>query len=184
MLVLREGDRLRLTLNRPARRNAFSAEMRDALCEGLDLALCDASIREVVLEGAGPAFCAGGDLDEFGTRPDPATAHAVRSTRSAARRMALCAPRLRAELHGACIGAGVELPAFAGRVVAREDAVFALPEVAMGLVPGSGGTVSVPRRIGRQRTAYLALSGSRIDAPTALRWGLVDEIAGGTCDPA
>ena len=47
----------------------------------------------------------------------------------------------------------------------------------MGLVPGSGGTVSLPRRIGRQRTAWLALSGERLDAPTALAWGLVDEIA-------
>ena len=74
------------------------------------------------------------------------------------------------------LGAGSELPAFARRVVAMEDAFFQLPEVAMGLVPGAGGTVSIPRRIGRQRTAYLALSGLRLDAATARRWGLVDEI--------
>ena len=53
-----------------------------------------------------------------------------------------------------------------------------LPEIAMGLIPGAGGTVSITRRIGRWRTAYLALSGLPIDAPTALDWGLVDEIAG------
>jgi enoyl-CoA hydratase/carnithine racemase len=79
-------------------------------------------------------------------------------------------------VHGACVGAGVELPAFAARVVAREDARFWLPELSMGLVPGAGGTVSLPRRIGRQRTAWLALSGAQLDASTALRWGLVDEI--------
>jgi enoyl-CoA hydratase/carnithine racemase len=70
----------------------------------------------------------------------------------------------------------VELPAFARRVVARPDARFWLPEVAMGLVPGAGGTVSIPRRIGRQRTALLALTGTAIDATTALEWGLVDAV--------
>ncbi|MGB7052901.1 MAG: enoyl-CoA hydratase/isomerase family protein, partial [Acidimicrobiales bacterium] len=54
-----------------------------------------------------------------------------------------------------------------------------LPEVAMGLVPGAGGTASLPRRIGRHRTAWLALTGYWLDAPVALRWGLVDEIASG-----
>ncbi|WP_262401328.1 enoyl-CoA hydratase/isomerase family protein [Actinomadura sp. CNU-125] len=75
------------------------------------------------------------------------------------------------------MGAGVELPAFAGRVVARPDAVFRLPEIAMGLIPGAGGTVSLPRRIGRHRTLYMALTGEAIGADTALAWGLVDEIA-------
>lgn len=175
--VQRRGGRLLLTLDRPARRNAFSAEMRDALAEALAVAVSDPSIEEVVLEGEGPAFCSGGDLEEFGTLPDPATAHAVRSTRSVARLLAACASRTRARVQGACVGAGVELPAFAGRVEAREDASFQLPEIAMGLVPGAGGTVSIPRRIGRQRAAWLALSGARIDAPTALAWGLVDAVA-------
>jgi enoyl-CoA hydratase len=174
--VARDGERLHVTLDRPERRNAFSAAMRDALIEALALAAEDASLRRIVLDGAGPAFCAGGDLDEFGSRPDPATAHAVRTTRSAARALAACAPRLLAVVHGACIGAGVELAAFAGRVRARPDARFALPELAMGLVPGAGGTVSLPRRIGRQRTAWLALTGRTIDAATALDWGLADEL--------
>jgi enoyl-CoA hydratase/carnithine racemase len=81
-----------------------------------------------------------------------------------------------AHVHGACAGAGVELPAFAAKVSARADAWFMLPELSMGLVPGAGGTASLPRRIGRRRTAWLALSGERIDARTALEWGLVDEI--------
>jgi enoyl-CoA hydratase/carnithine racemase len=172
----RSDDCLRLTLNRPERRNAFSAEMRDALVEGLRIAASDPSVTEVVLDGAGASFCSGGDLDEFGTLPDPATAHGIRSTRNAARLLAACADRVRVEVHGACVGAGIELPAFARRVVAAKGAFFQLPEVAMGLVPGAGGTVSIPRRIGRQRTAYLALSGERLDAATALRWGLIDEI--------
>lgn len=68
------------------------------------------------------------------------------------------------------------MAAFCGRVQSRPDAVFGLPELALGLIPGAGGTVSVTRRIGRWRTAYLVLSGKTIDPQTALRWGLVDEI--------
>ncbi len=176
LLVERSGARLTLTLNRPAKRNAFSAQMRDELVQALELVVADPSLGEVVLRGAGPAFCSGGDLDEFGTLPDPATAHAIRSTRNPGRLLASCAERVRAEIHGPCIGAGVELPAFTGTVVAARNAFFQLPELAMGLVPGAGGTASLPRRIGRQRTAWLALSGARLDAETALAWGLVDEL--------
>jgi enoyl-CoA hydratase/carnithine racemase len=61
-------------------------------------------------------------------------------------------------------------------VVARADATFLLPEIGMGLVPGAGGTSSVPRRVGRHRAAHLALVGRPIDAATALAWGLVDRI--------
>jgi hypothetical protein len=174
--LLRDGSRLHITLNRPERRNAFSAEMRDGLAEALQVTLVDSSIKEVILRGAGPAFCSGGDLAEFGTLPDPATAHAIRSTRNPARLLARCAERVRCEVQGACVGAGVELPAFTANVRAKRDAYFWLPEVSMGLVPGAGGTVSLPRRIGRQRTNYFALSQRRIDAETALRWGLVDEL--------
>ena len=133
-------------------------------------------IEEIVLSGVGTSFCSGGDLDEFGTLPDPATAHAIRTTRSAARLLARCAERVRVEVHGACVGAGIELPAFAARVSAREDAFALLPEVTMGLVPGAGGTVSLPRRIGRQRTAWLGLSAEKLDAETARDWGLFDEL--------
>jgi enoyl-CoA hydratase/carnithine racemase len=177
VLVERRGDVLDVTLNRPERHNAFNAAMRDSLAEAFLTALSDSSIERVVLRGAGPSFCSGGDLDEFGTLPDPATAHLTRLARSTGGMIALLAPRVEAHLHGACLGAGIELPAFAGRVVAHPDTVIALPEIGFGLIPGAGGTVSLPRRIGRQRTAELALSGARLDATTALGWGLVDEIS-------
>jgi enoyl-CoA hydratase/carnithine racemase len=174
----REGARLLVEFNRPSKRNAFSREMRDGLVEALHVAVSDASLAEIVLRGAGPSFCSGGDLDEFGTLPDPASAHGIRSTRSPARLMAACGERLTVELHGACVGAGIELPAFAGRVIAAPDTFVQLPEVAFGLVPGAGGTVSIPRRIGRQRAAWLALTSARLPVEQALAWGLVDEIAG------
>jgi enoyl-CoA hydratase len=172
----REGDELMIELNRPAVHNALNTVMRDELVTLLDLAEADATIRAVCLTGRGPSFCAGGDLHEFGTATDPATAHAVRSVRLPARTLARVADRVTARVHGSVIGAGVELAAFAGQVQARPDAVFRLPEVSMGLVPGAGGTVSLPRRIGRQRTAYLALAGAQIDVVTATAWGLVDQV--------
>jgi enoyl-CoA hydratase/carnithine racemase len=171
-----QGRQLHITLDRPHKRNAYNAATRDALLEALAIASSDPSIG-VLVDGEGPSFCSGGDLDEFGTLADPATAHVLRLARSAARAVHQLAPRVTVRVHGACIGAGIELPAFAARVVAREDATFALPEVSMGLVPGAGGTVSIPGRVGRHRAAWLALTGQRIDAPTALEWGLVDEIA-------
>jgi hypothetical protein len=176
VLCERDGPRLEVTLNRPERRNALSARMRDALLDALAVAALDDTVTEVHLRGRGPSFCAGGDLDEFGTFPDPATAHLVRLGRSAGAAIHAVADRVVAHLHGACIGSGIELPAFAGRVLAAPDTTIALPEVGLGLVPGAGGTVSLPRRIGRHRTALLALARPSIDAPTARAWGLVDEL--------
>lgn len=174
--VSREGDLLQVRLGRVVRRNAFDAGMRVALSEALDLVLLDPALR-VRLSGEGPVFCAGGDLDEFGRAADPATAWVVRLSDSPAHALARVAGRAEAVVHGACAGAGVELAAFAGRVVADPGATFRLPELAMGLLPGAGGTVSLPRRIGRWRTLWLGLTGVALDARTALDWGLVDELA-------
>ncbi len=176
LLVERHGEDLTITLDRPEVRNALNASLRDALCDALDVAVVDESVRSVHLFGNGPDFCSGGDLDEFGTAPDPATAHVVRTARSAAARVDAIATRTVAHLHGACIGAGIEIAASAGRVVAAPDTRIQLPELRLGLIPGAGGTASVPRRVGRHRSAWLALSGAVLDAGTALEWGLVDEI--------
>ncbi|MET0145162.1 MAG: enoyl-CoA hydratase/isomerase family protein [Ilumatobacteraceae bacterium] len=175
VLVERSGDELHVVLNRPRRHNAVSVALRDALAEALTLGVVDDSIRAVRLSGNGPSFCSGGDLGEFGSFPDPATAHVTRLMRSPARIAHHLTDRLHVQLHGACMGGGIEVAAFAGRVVAADDTAIALPEVALGLIPGAGGTASIPRRIGRHRTAALALSGVAIDAGTALRWGLVDD---------
>lgn len=172
----RDGDTLRIVLNRPHRHNAFSRSMRDALSEMLALAVADRSIERVELSGNGPSFCSGGDLGEFGSFGDPASAHTTRLTRSPARLLHRIATRSHVQLHGACMGAGIELAAFAASVSAHPDATIALPEVDLGLIPGAGGTVSIPRRIGRQRCALLALGGP-ITAATASAWGLVDAVS-------
>jgi enoyl-CoA hydratase/carnithine racemase len=168
-------EAIRIRLARAGARNAFDARMRDELCEALEFALAESG--PVVLSGDGPAFSAGGDLDEFGRAEDVGRAHLIRTLRSPARLAHDLGPRLTVCLHGACVGAGIEVPAAAARVVAASDAAFRLPEVGMGLVPGAGGTASIPRRIGRRRACWLAISGATLDARTALAWGLVDEIA-------
>ena len=172
----RDGTTLHVTLDSVHNRNALSRAMRDALTDAFRLVLMDPDIEEVRVDAEGPCFSAGGDLSEFGSIQDQSLAHAIRMRRMPARYLAACAGRCRFRLHGAAIGAGIELSAFAGHVVASPDTVFRLPEIAMGLIPGAGGCVSIPRRIGRQRTALMAILGTDVDARTALAWGLIDAI--------
>ncbi len=181
VLSERLDNHLTVTLNRPARRNAFSSNMRTALAEILQVALIDESIQSVTLRGAGSNFSSGGDLDEFGSFTDSLSSHISRLTSNVAVSLNILQERLgtklRCEIHGENFGAGVELAAFAGWVVANRETRFCLPEIALGLVPGAGGTASLPRRIGRQRTTWLALTGRAIDAQKAFEWGLIDEIS-------
>jgi hypothetical protein len=176
VIVERHEGALHVTLDRAEARNAIDREMRDQLFDAFTLAAMDPDIRSVKLTSLGETFCAGGDLDEFGTTRDPATAHLIRSRTLPALALARRSDIVEVHVQGASIGAGVEIAAFAGRVTAAPTAWFQLPELAMGLLPGAGGCVSVSRRVGRQRTALMILSGQRIDAETALRWGLIDAI--------
>lgn len=176
----RDGDTLFVRFNRPQRHNAFTTDARAALLEALEVARLDDGITEVVLSGNGRSFCSGGDLAEFGSFADPSSAHLARTRHSPALVLAELAGRLgercRAEVHGQVLGSGLEMAAYCGRVRCHPDAVLGLPELALGLIPGAGGTVSITRRVGRWRTAYLVLSGRTIDAHTALAWGLVDHV--------
>lgn len=181
VLAQRDENTVHVRFNRPQRHNAFSADTRAALLEALTVAQLDPSVTAIVLGGNGPSFCSGGDLAEFGTFADPASAHLARTRHSPALVLDALTARLgracRAEVHGRVLGSGLELAAFCGWVQARPDTVFGLPELGLGLIPGAGGTVSVTRRIGRWRTAYLVLSGRTIDAETASAWGLVDAVS-------
>ncbi len=178
LLLERENNILNIIFNRENKRNAYSALLRDAFYEALVLVEEDKTIETALISGLGECFSAGGDLDEFGSSTDSALAHIVRMTRNNGRLIDRLKSRIVFNLHGACIGAGIELPAFSNRVTARRDSFFQLPEVAMGLIPGAGGTVSIPRRIGRLRTAFMAISNQKIYAERALTWGLIDEING------
>jgi enoyl-CoA hydratase/carnithine racemase len=176
--IERCGPVLKMAIDRPQARNAINRRLRDQLLEGFAIATHDKEIRSILLRAVGPAFSLGGDLGEFGTTRDPAVAHLIRSRTLPATALLRHAGILDVHVQGACVGAGLEMAAFATRVTAAPDAWFQLPELAMGLIPGAGGCVSVPRRVGRQRAGLMILSGRRINATTALRWGLIDAIQG------
>ena len=175
--VADDGSVVTVTLNRPRLLNLFDAAMRDQLVDVLKALQAGANDRPVVLTGAAGNFCAGGDPAEFGTVSDPATAHLIRSRANAAPWLAAIADRTTALIDGACVGAGVELASFCATVAATDRARFRLPELSMGLIPGAGGTVSIPARIGRQRTLWWLLTDAELDAATALEWGLADTLA-------
>lgn len=168
---------LHIVLSRPEAHNAFDSRMRDELVEAFEFALAESNDRQIAIRGEGPSFCAGGDLDEFGSAEDVAMAHSIRMQQSPVSLLHRLSTRVTSFVQGACIGAGIELPAAASKIVATRDSWFKLPEISMGLIPGAGGTVTITRRIGRHRTCFFALSGEKLDAKTALDWGLIDEIA-------
>lgn len=178
--IERDGDTLVLTFNRPEKHNAFSNALRAGLLDGLAIAQIDDTVGRCVLRGAGRSFCSGGDLKEFGLFDDVAASHVARTRFSPALALDAVTRRLGesfiAQVHGAVMGSGLEMAAYCGTVRADPTARFGLPELRLGLIPGAGGTVSVTRRIGRWRTAYLVFSGTTVDAQTALTWGLVDQI--------
>lgn len=174
--MTREADAVALVLDDPASRNALSAAMRDALAAALDACLVDPTRPTVTLSGGPRVFCSGGALAEFGQAGDLAAAHLLRQAQSVAARVLALGPRGRVQVCGAAIGAGAEIAAAAHRVQAGPRASFRLPELAMGVIPGAGGCVSISRRVGRHLAAWLMLTGQRIGAARALDWGLVDTV--------
>jgi enoyl-CoA hydratase/carnithine racemase len=172
--IRREGVVTEIVLTRTARHNALDVAMRDQLHAALVEA--GAGHGPILVRGDGPSFCSGGDLDEFGTFSDPVIAHVVRLQRSLAGAFDTLARRLVVAIHGACLGAGIELPAFARHVIAAADATIGLPEQGIGLVPGAGGTVSMTRRAGSRHVLSLLLRDGTITAEEARSWGLVDEV--------
>lgn len=162
---------LAIELDRPHRLNALSAR----LVEELDGLLTDADpekdgIRCVTVEGAGDAFSAGGEIDEFleSSQYDVAAVSAGVETLAAFPRPSL------AKIDGYCLGGGLELALACDLRVATEDATFGLPEITLGLVPGGGGTQRLPREIGHARAKELIYRGTHIDGGRAERWGLVN----------
>lgn len=171
------GDPVTITLTRPRLHNLLDHRGRDELSDAFrTVALGDPDIG-VRWRADGPSFCAGGDPAEFGTVADPVAAHLIRAAASPAPALAAIRHRVEVHVHGACVGAGIELAAQAERVVAHPETRFRLPELTMGLVPGVGGTWSIGRRIGRQRLLAWLLLDLDVDAPTALDWGLIDAIS-------
>lgn len=175
VLVERDQDApgvLRLTLNRPRVLNAYDRSMRDALYEGLGLAVADDSIAVVVLAGAGRAFSSGGDLDEFGTAPSPVRAREIRQVRDVWHRLSTVPAITLASVHGVAAGGGLEMALLCDLLVCANDARLGLTETALGAIPGVGGTQTLPRAVGEGRAAAMLLAGEWLDGREAARVGL------------
>src|SRR3954463_5386488 len=170
----RDGGIARIFLNRPQKVNALDSALLDALADALRQV--DQAVRVVVLGGRGNAFCAGADVNELRTlNPQPAREFIgrVHVACDAVRKLAV---PVVARLHGAVIGAGLELAAACDLRVAARGTRFAMPEVRLG-IPSVVEAALLPRLIGSGRTAWLVLTGEAIDAERAQQWGLVESVA-------
>ncbi|NDH11815.1 MAG: enoyl-CoA hydratase/isomerase family protein [Actinobacteria bacterium] len=176
-VALTDEPDLTITLTRSRLHNLLDRRGRDELAEAFRAAALIAPGRPIRWRADGPSFCAGGDPAEFGSVTDPATAHLIRMASSPGPAVLAVADRLSVDVHGACVGAGIELAAMASSVVAHPDTRFRLPELTMGLMPGVGGTWSIGRRIGRRLLLQWLLLDLEIDVDTALAWRLIDGVA-------
>jgi enoyl-CoA hydratase/carnithine racemase len=177
LLVREDRDGIaRLTLNRPAARNALSVGLMSALQDEIDRIAADRSVKVVVVAGAGPAFCAGHDLREIRANPGRAAYEALFEQCS---RLMLSITRLPkpviARVHGVATAAGCQLVATCDLAVAAEDARFATPGVNIGLFCSTP-MVALTRAVGRKGAMEMLLTGDLVPASRALELGLVNRV--------
>lgn len=182
--VERRGPVGILTIDREARRNALS---RQTLLElgrlGREL-VADASIRVIVVTGAGDkVFCAGADLKERQGMSNEDVRVQVGLYRSQLGVLDKSPKPVVAVLNGSAFGGGLELALVCDMRVAARGAVIGLPETTLGIIPGAGGTQRLPRIVGEARAKEMILLGRPIDAETALAWGLVNRVTPHGADP-
>jgi len=166
-----------ITMNRPAKLNALNAETMGELDDALARVEADASVRGLVVTGAGEkAFVAGADINELAAKTAPELYHVtVRGQRILRRLETMPKPSI-AAVNGYALGGGLELAMSCTLRVASPNARFGQPEVKLGLIPGYGGTQRLPRLVGRGRALEMVLTGEPIDAAEAHRIGLVNHV--------
>lgn len=179
-VLIRDTDRHRVvTIDRPERRNALTVGVVDGLVDAVRGAEA-AGVRAVVLTGTPPAFCAGGDLPSLSALAQQGSAVATdaiyRSFHGVVRALRDSPLPVIAAVSGPAFGAGLDLALCCDLRVAGTDARFESTWIKAGLVPGMGGAHHLPNLIGGARAAQMLLAARRVDAPTALDWGLVSEV--------
>lgn len=176
-----KGNIAFLTLNRPEKLNALNYATNDLLLQLLDRIEDDPGIRAVILTGAGDrAFSAGGDIHEFSQSiaagPDIAVKAFVRRGQAMTARMEAFRKPIIAAVNGIAFGGGCEITEAVHLAVASERAVFAKPEINIGIPPTFGATQRLPRLAGRKRALELLLTGDTFSAARALELGLVNRV--------
>lgn len=175
-LLERDERIVTLTLDRPEVLNAYDRRMRDEIHAALEWLHGEPEVSVLVVRGNGRAFSTGGDLAEFGTAPSPVRAREVRQQRDVWRLWATLPCVSIAAVHGHAAGGGFEMALLCDLIVCARDAIFSLPETGLGLIPGVGGTQTLPRAIGLGRAADVLLAGRPLDARAAARSGLVRSV--------
>jgi enoyl-CoA hydratase len=166
-----------VTLNRPGALNAYNIRMRDELYQVLSAVKDDPEVRVGILKGAGEkAFCAGADLTEFLTAPSPVVARQARWQRDIWGLFLGINKPLIAALHGFVLGSGIEMSLCCDIRLAADDAIFGLPEVALGILPAAGGSQTLSRLIGQASALEVLFTGRWIDAEEAQRLKLVNRV--------
>lgn len=173
----RDGDVLRITLDRPSRRNSLSHPMTDAFVDALTEAATDDALRAVHILGAGDDFCAGADWVATNTGSRPRTGDLVRRIPHTANRIIELVHNIHlpvvCSVQGWAVGLGCNLALAADFTVAAHDAVFWEPFVARGFSPDSGSTWLLPRLAGLARAKEMLMLGEKISATDAAEWGLI-----------
>jgi enoyl-CoA hydratase/carnithine racemase len=165
----------RIVLNRPEKRNALSLALMQELIGVLEEVGSDPGVRAIVIEGAGPAFSAGHDLGEMVDR-DAAFYEQLFDVCTVMMETIHRVPQpVIAKVHGIATAAGCQLVAACDLAVAADTATFATPGVRIGLFCSTP-MVPLTRAIGRKRALQMLLTGEPVDAPTALAWGLVNQV--------
>lgn len=173
-----DGGILRLTLNRPDRLNALTAEMLETLAHAFAGAGADATVRVVLLTGAGRAFCAGQDLADPGVSPGSDLGKRIeRYYKPLVLAMRRLEKPIVARVNGVAAGAGANLAFACDVVVAARSAQFIESFARIGLVPDSGGTWMLPRLVGHARAVGVAMLGAPMSAQQAYEWGAIWRVA-------
>ena len=164
-----------VTLNRPEVHNAMDDEAAALYKEVIDAALEDDRVRAVLLQGAGKSFCSGRDITMLGHRARDESDYHFVLRHQQKRLVVLDSPKpFIAALKGAAIGGGCETALACDIRISDTTLKMALPEINYGILPDTGGTQLMTALIGPSRTKYMVMTGNRIDAQTALEWGVVD----------
>jgi enoyl-CoA hydratase/carnithine racemase len=177
VLVERDEHLAHIVLNRPDVLNAIDNQLAADLIAACEAVADDADVWVVIVRGAGErAFCAGADLKARRSfSADDWTAQRALFRRTFAAVRAIPQPTI-AAVHGYALGGGTELAMLCDVIVAADDATFGLTEVSLGIIPGGGGTQSLPRLIGRHRAKEMIFTARRITANEALLLGLVNHV--------
>ncbi|NPV58164.1 MAG: enoyl-CoA hydratase/isomerase family protein [Actinobacteria bacterium] len=177
LLVETDGEGIAtIRLNRPEARNALNLELIAELGEAADMLARDEAVRAVIVTGGEENFAAGGDIKEMSGKYAPDMLNAYGADLSGFEKIERIPKPVIAAVSGYALGGGTELALVCDMIVASETAVFGMPEITLGIIPGAGGTQRLPRLVGPNRAKEMIFTGSFYDARACLEMGLVNKV--------